>query len=79
MITMSALKIITVQSMRQERNNYLYKVDINNSSQIAKLTSWCTKNLKDEEYNITPLRLLPPVYRFRFKCEKEWVWAVINS
>ncbi len=57
----------------------IHKIDIDDFAKIVKLSAWCFLNLKDDEYERITIRLLPPVYRFKFKCEKKKFWAVLNS
>lgn len=46
---------------------------------VVKLTNYCLENLTDEDYEMIPMRIMPPLYKFKFKCDKAKVWAILNS
>lgn len=56
-----------------------YEFTTSDHENIVNLTKYCTDKLASDEWELVALRLVPAVYRFRFKCNKQKVWAILNS
>lgn len=56
-----------------------YDFTTDNFEKVVKLTNYCRQNLTDSDYEMIAMRIMPPLYRFKFKCDKTKVWAILNS
>ena len=56
-----------------------YDFTTDNFGKVVNLTNYCRENLTDDEYEMICMRIMPPLYRFKFNCDKKKVWAVLVS
>ena len=56
-----------------------YDFTTDNFEKVVKITNYCRKNLTDDDYEMIAMRIMPPLYRFKFACDKKKVWAILNS
>lgn len=53
-------------------------IDVTGYDNLMNMMTHCSKNLKDDEVELITMRQIPCVIRFKFKCNKQKMWAVLN-
>ena len=55
-----------------------YTVHIRDYKTVTKVQSWCKENLKDDEWGLIVMKMIPCNYKFEFANEKDIFWAMLN-
>jgi len=66
-----------VKKVYNLQKNYEFITD--NFEKVVKLTNYCRGNMTNDEYEMIALRIMPPLYKFKFKSDKSKFWAILNS
>ena len=66
-----------VKKVYNLQKNYEFITD--DFGKVVNLTNYCRQNLTDDDYEMIAMRIMPPLYKFKFKCDKAKVWAILNS
>jgi hypothetical protein len=45
-------------------------IEVHDIKKITNITKWCKRNLKNSEWQMVPVNLFKPDYRFQFNCPK---------
>ena len=56
-----------------------YDFTTDNFEKVVRLTNYCRGNMKNDEYEMIARRIMPPLYKFKFKSDKAKTWAILNS
>lgn len=54
-------------------------VDAKDIGQIASLGDWCRANLTDKDYDFIVMTMFPLWIRFKFRCDKTSVLALLST
>jgi len=53
-------------------------IRVQDQDKIASIADWCKDNLEEHEWDITPIHLFKPDYRFHFECEKTRLKVILQ-
>ena len=53
-------------------------IRVNNIDKINSISAWCKDNLEAHEWDMTPLHLFKPDYKFHFECEKTRIQVILQ-
>jgi hypothetical protein len=53
-------------------------IRVNDLDKINTITEWCKANLDPHEWDMTPIHLFKPDYKFHFECEKTRIQVILQ-
>jgi len=53
-------------------------IRIHDIDKINTITDWCKANLDKHEWDMTPISLFKPDYKFHFECEKTRLQVILQ-
>ena len=53
-------------------------IRVQDRNKIASIAEWCEINLDDHEWDMTPIHLFKPDYRFHFECDKTRIQVILQ-
>ena len=53
-------------------------IRVQNQEKIASIANWCKDNLEKHEWDMTPIHLFKPDYKFHFECEKTRIQVILQ-
>jgi hypothetical protein len=53
-------------------------IRIHDKDKIASISDWCKDNLDKHEWDMTPISLFKPDYKFHFECEKTRLQVILQ-
>jgi hypothetical protein len=53
-------------------------IRVQDRDKIASIAEWCKDNLAKDEWDMTPIHLFKPDYRFHFECEKTRIQVILQ-
>ena len=53
-------------------------IRVQDKDKIASIAEWCKDNLANDEWDMTPIHLFKPDYRFHFECEKTRIQVILQ-
>jgi len=53
-------------------------IRVNNIDKINSISAWCKANLEADEWDMTPLHLFKPDYKFHFTCDKTRLQVILQ-
>jgi len=53
-------------------------IRVNNIDKINSIAEWCQANLDKTEWDMTPINLFKPDYKFHFECEKTRIQVILQ-
>ena len=53
-------------------------IRVQDQEKIASITEWCSTNLEAHEWDLEPIHLFKPDYRFHFICDKTRINVILQ-
>jgi len=53
-------------------------IRVHDLDKINSIIEWCKDNLEEHEWNLTPLHLFKPDYKFHFECEQTRLQVILQ-
>jgi len=53
-------------------------IRVQNQEKIASVAEWCKANLAKDEWDMTPIHLFKPDYKFHFSCDKTRIQVILQ-
>ena len=53
-------------------------IRVHDLDKINSIIEWCKSNLEEHEWNLTPLHLFKPDYKFHFECEQTRLQVILQ-
>ena len=53
-------------------------IRVQDIDKVNNISDWCKSNLEADEWDMTPLHLFKPDYKFHFECEKTRLQVILQ-
>ena len=53
-------------------------IRVQDQDKIASIAEWCKDNLDKSEWDMTPIQLFKPDYKFHFECDKTRLQVILQ-
>ena len=53
-------------------------IRVHDTNKIYTITEWCKDNLDPHEWDMTPIHLFKPDYKFHFECDKTRLQVILQ-
>ncbi len=53
-------------------------IRVQDSEKINDIANWCRDNLEKHEWDMTPIHLFKPDYKFHFECDKTRIKVILQ-
>ena len=53
-------------------------IRVQDKDKIASIAEWCKDNLEKHEWDMTPIHLFKPDYKFHFECEQTRLQVILQ-
>ena len=53
-------------------------IRVQDKDKIASIAEWCKANLEKHEWDMTPIQLFKPDYKFHFECDKTRLQVILQ-
>ena len=53
-------------------------IRVQDLDKINSIIEWCKDNLEENEWDMTPIHLFKPDYKFHFECEKTRIQVILQ-
>ncbi len=53
-------------------------IRVQDSEKINSIAEWCKANLEKHEWDMTPIHLFKPDYKFHFECDKTRLQVILQ-
>ena len=53
-------------------------IRVHDKDKIASIAEWCIANLDKHEWDMTPISLFKPDYKFHFECDKTRIQVILQ-
>ena len=59
-------------------NKSKLSIRVQDKDKIASIAEWCEANLDKKEWDMTPIHLFKPDYKFHFECEQTRLQVILQ-
>ena len=53
-------------------------IRVHDTDKIYTIAEWCKANLAEDEWDMTPIHLFKPDYKFHFECDKTRLQVILQ-